>query len=301
MKHRGLLIAIPLSLAAPGRTAEPVLIVEHARGLTVTVDASQARPGGLLVVRLRSASALGAASALLDGRRTSFFATREGPRALVGIPVTATAGRAPLGIELRGRRGRRRLSVGFVVAERVFPSRATALADDRRALLSSRYAVRDSRRLLAALRTASETAHWNGPLRPPVDVSPRATFGVAERDSGAALVNQLLDGQYGEYHRGLDYEVPVGTLVQAPAAGVVVLATGLAVAGQTVVVDHGHGLVSVLCHLSRIDVAEGQWIEGRTPLGLSGESGAVSAPHVHWGTYLSGIAVDPSAIMAAAF
>jgi murein DD-endopeptidase MepM/ murein hydrolase activator NlpD len=301
MKHRGLLIALPLVFAAPTRAAEPVLVVEHARGLTVTIDATQARPGGLLVVRLRSARALGAASALLDGRRTPFFATREGPRALVGIPVTATAGPAPLGIELRGRRGRRRLSVAFVVTERVFPSRATALADDRRALLSSRYAVRDSRRLLAALRTASETAHWNGRLRPPVDASPRATFGMTERTTGGASANQLLDGQYGEYHRGLDYEVPVGTLVQAPAAGIVILSAQLAVAGLTVVVDHGHGLVSVLCHLSRIDVAEGQWLEGRTVLGVSGESGAVSAPHVHWGTYLSGIAVDPSAIMASAF
>jgi murein DD-endopeptidase MepM/ murein hydrolase activator NlpD len=301
MRLRGLVIAPLLVLGPVARAADSPLIVEHLAGLTITVDTSQARPGGLLVVKLHSPRPLGAVAATLNGWRAPFFSTSEGPRALLGIPVTIPAGPAQLGVELRGRRGRRRIAVGVVVAAERFASRATSLPADRSELLRASAAVRDSRRLLAALRSSSDTAYWNGPLRPPVDASARAAFGMAERSESGLPANQLLDALYGEYHRGLDYDVPTGTLVQAPAAGVVVLAAALTVAGQTVVIDHGHGLVSVLCHLSRIDVAEGQRIEGRTPIGLSGDTGAIATPQVHWGTYLSGIAVDPSAIMAVAF
>ena len=300
----GLLGFVIVPLLLLGQTAgapDAPLLVQHVSGLTITVDTSQARPGGLLVVRLRATRPLGAVAATLDGWRAPFFGTREGPRALLGIPATLTAGPAQVGIELRGRRGRRRIAVGIQVAQQRFASRATSLPAARLALLRTPGAVRDSRRLLATLRSASETAYWNGPLRPPVDAAQRSAFGVVERTESGLPVNQLLDGLYGEYHRGLDYDAPLGTVVQAPAAGVIVLANALAAAGKTVVIDHGHGLVSVICHLSRIDVTEGQKIEGRTPIGLSGDSGAVSAPQVHWGTYLSGIAVDPAAIMAAAF
>jgi murein DD-endopeptidase MepM/ murein hydrolase activator NlpD len=301
MGLRGLVIVPFFLLGEAAGAADAPLLVQHLSGLTVTVDTSQARPGGLLVVRLRAARPLGAVAATLDGWRAPFFTTPEGPRALLGIPATLTAGPAQLGIELRGRRGRRRIAVGIEVAQQRFANRATSLPAARIALLRAPGAVRDSRRLLAALRSASETAYWNGALRAPVDATPRSAFGAAERSESGLPVNQLIDGLYGEYHRGLDYDVPVGTVVQAPAAGVVVLASALAAAGQTVVIDHGHGLVSVICHLSRVDVAEGQKIEGRTPIGLSGDSGAVAAPQVHWGTYLSGIAVDPGVIMASAF
>jgi murein DD-endopeptidase MepM/ murein hydrolase activator NlpD len=65
-----------------------------------------------------------------------------------------------------------------------------------------------------------------------------------------------------------------------------------------VVLDHGQGVVSVLTHLSRIDVTEGQTVEGRTPIGLSGESGATPGPLLGWRTYVHGIAVDPRVVMA---
>jgi hypothetical protein len=297
MTFRSLTIALGLGLAPCALAAQTPLVVEHLRGLTVTIDSSQARPGGLLIVRLRPTRPIGPASALLDGRRAPFFSTREGPRALVGIPVTATPGPARLGLELRGRRGKRQLSIDFTIAAHPFGQRTLALPPAARALLAAPTAVRDSRRLLAAVRSASPIAHWQGLLRPPVDVPPRATFGLAERVEGGLLLDQLTDGIYGEYHRGVDYDVPPGTLVQSPGAGMVALAEGLTAAGQTVVIDHGHGLVSVISHLERIEVVAQQWIEGRTPLGSSGASGAVAAPHVHWATYLNGVAVDPAVLL----
>ena len=80
----------------------------------------------------------------------------------------------------------------------------------------------------------------------------------------------------------------------APAAGTVLFAGPLDLSGQTVVIDHGQGVVSVLCHLSRLDVRRGRRGGARAPVGLSGETGPrARRPMVQWRVYLHGIAVDP--------
>ncbi len=290
-----------LVLLAPAPPTAAEVVARQERGLTITLDTSRAAPGGLIVVHMRSARPLGYSTALLDGRRAQFFPAPGGLRALVGIPVTATAGPADMGIEIRGRRGKRQMSIPFTIAARTYPSRPRPLAPDKRAVIESPAALRDSRRLLGALRTASPEAHWVGALQPPVPAAPRVSFGSAEGSAGGPPYNERLDGVFGEYHRGLDYDTPVGTLVQAPAAGVVLLAAPLTVSGLTLVIDHGHGLLSVLCHLNRIDVREGQWLEGRTPVGLSGDSGVVDGPQLHCGTYVNGVAVDPNVLVQGAF
>jgi murein DD-endopeptidase MepM/ murein hydrolase activator NlpD len=290
---------IALFTSAPELDAQ--VVVREVPGLTITLDTAGARPGGLLVARIHSTHPLGTTTALLDGRRAPFFPAEQGLRALVGIPVTARAGTATLGIEIRGRRGRRRLSVDFAIAVKAYPQRTPALSEPQLRAVESAATLHDSRRLLALLRTASPTAHWKGPFQPPVQVEARISFGVGEGNPDGPPLNERLDGIHGEYHRGLDYDVPSGTLVQAPAAGTVLATLPLGVGGLTLVLDHGHGLVSILCHLSRIDVREGQWVESRTPLGLSGETGVVERPHLHWGVYVHGIAVDPGLLIQTTF
>ncbi len=98
---------------------------------------------------------------------------------------------------------------------------------------------------------------------------------------------------WGEYHRGLDYLVPAGTPVSSPAAGTVLFAGPLLLTGETVVLDHGQGLVSVFYHLASTPVREGDWVEAGAPLGLTGETGIAAVPHLHWGVYVHGVAVDP--------
>jgi murein DD-endopeptidase MepM/ murein hydrolase activator NlpD len=76
----------------------------------------------------------------------------------------------------------------------------------------------------------------------------------------------------------------------------VLLAGPLALAGETVVIDHGQGVVSALFHLSRIDVAAGARVEPRAPIGLSGDTGMTPVPQVQWRTYVHGVAVDPTVL-----
>ncbi len=73
------------------------------------------------------------------------------------------------------------------------------------------------------------------------------------------------------------------------------MAEPLLLTGLTLVLDHGQGLVSLLCHLDRLDVRVGDRVEPGAPVGLSGATGLAPFPHLHWATYLHGIAVDPEA------
>ena len=84
-------------------------------------------------------------------------------------------------------------------------------------------------------------------------------------------------------HNGLDIAVPTGTPVVAPMGGTVILADpNLFYEGGCVFLDHGRGLVSVLMHMSRIDVKAGDVIEQGEQLGLSGATGRVTGAHLHW-------------------
>jgi hypothetical protein len=284
------LLLVAFLFAAPLSAQE---VVRRVGRYTVTAEVGSAHPGGLIVARLRATRPINAmAYANIDGRRVRFLGTSSGLRALVPLPADFPSGPTTLGVELVGR-GRIRIPVPITVAARSYPPRVVVIPEWLRGLLSSPRRVRDSRRLLLTLRTVSALQQWRGAFQPPVDVPPSTSFGSPQTYIGGSPVEGMMDSVYGEYHRGLDYEVPEGTTVQAPAAGTVLLAGPLALTGNTVVLDHGQGVVSVFYHLSRIDVVPGQPLEGRAPLGLSGESGLAVAPHVHWGVYVSGVAVDP--------
>jgi murein DD-endopeptidase MepM/ murein hydrolase activator NlpD len=286
-----LLAPVLLALAAaPGFAQE---IVRRAGRYTVTADVTDAYPGGLIVARLRASRPIFAmAYANMDGRRFRFLATAAGLRALVALPADFPAGPATLGVELVGR-GRVRIPVPITVAARSYPPRTVLIPEDRRPLLASPRRVRDSRQLLLTLRTITAYQQWRGAFQPPVEVPPTMSFGSPQTYIGGSPVEGMMDSVYGEYHRGLDYPVPEGTTVQAPAAGTVLLAGPLTLTGNTVALDHGQGVISVFYHLSRIDVVPGQQVEARAPVGLSGESGLAVSPHLHWGVYVSGVAVDP--------
>ena len=103
------------------------------------------------------------------------------------------------------------------------------------------------------------------------------------------------NGEAGAYHSGLDVAVPTGTVVLAPADGVVTLATAtpFTLEGNLLMVDHGMGLNSAFMHLSRIDVKVGEHVRRGQPIALSGMTGRATGPHLHWGMKWRDARVDP--------
>ncbi|MDM1763163.1 peptidoglycan DD-metalloendopeptidase family protein [Acinetobacter sichuanensis] len=104
---------------------------------------------------------------------------------------------------------------------------------------------------------------------------------------------RFFNGEERAPHSGLDIPAPVGQKVVAPASGVVVGVGDYFFNGQTVLVDHGQGLISMFCHLSKINVVKGQKLTQGEVLGLVGKTGRVTGPHLHWGMSLNNARVDP--------
>lgn len=98
-------------------------------------------------------------------------------------------------------------------------------------------------------------------------------------------------------HSGLDIPAPIGQKVVAPADGIVVQTGDYFFNGKTVLIDHGQGLISMFCHLSKIEVSKGQHITQGELLGLVGNTGRVTGPHLHWGMSLNDARVDPQLLL----
>jgi murein DD-endopeptidase MepM/ murein hydrolase activator NlpD len=118
------------------------------------------------------------------------------------------------------------------------------------------------------------------------------------RISGGYGSQRILNGAPRAPHRGLDIAAPPGTPVGAMASGVVSLAeTDLYFTGGTVMIDHGHGLHSIYAHLRDVLVEAGQDVAQGAVLGTVGSTGRAAGPHLHWGVYWFGQAVDPALLV----
>ncbi|MBJ9984860.1 peptidoglycan DD-metalloendopeptidase family protein [Acinetobacter sp. S40] len=104
---------------------------------------------------------------------------------------------------------------------------------------------------------------------------------------------RFFNGEERAPHSGLDIPAPIGQKVIAPADGIVVQMGDYFFNGKTVLIDHGQGLISMFCHLSKIEVKQGQKIHQGEVLGLVGKTGRVTGPHLHWGMSLNNARVDP--------
>jgi murein DD-endopeptidase MepM/ murein hydrolase activator NlpD len=95
-------------------------------------------------------------------------------------------------------------------------------------------------------------------------------------------------------HKGMDISAGSGAPIVAPRAGTIAATGDYFFNGNTVLVDHGQGFITMYCHMSEIAVAEGQQVATGDILGAVGATGRVTGPHLHFGTYLNGTAVDPA-------
>ncbi len=111
-------------------------------------------------------------------------------------------------------------------------------------------------------------------------------------------LKRILDGEPRSQHRGVDLEAPYGTPVKAANCGKIALIRNCYLSGRTVIIDHGGGLYTLYAHLSRVYVRQGDYIDRGQTIGLSGQSGRATGPHLHWGISYLGIRIDPQAFMS---
>jgi murein DD-endopeptidase MepM/ murein hydrolase activator NlpD len=128
----------------------------------------------------------------------------------------------------------------------------------------------------------------------PVPRDLRMQAPVDGRRSSSFGLRRVFNGQARQPHSGMDIAAATGTPVVAPLAARVADTGDYFFNGQTVWLDHGGGLLSMLCHLSRTDVRAGDSLAAGQPLGAVGATGRVTGPHLHWSVLLNRTSVDPA-------
>ena len=207
-------------------------------------------------------------------------------RVLVGIDLDVAPGPHPVTIRASdGRTGRHVLQV----EGKEFPTRQLTVDPafvTPPAEVQDRI-VREAQRLNAIWASDTPTPYWTGPFVRPVPQDANSAFGK----------RSVFNGQRRSPHGGADFASPAGTPVQAPNAGRVVVAGDLYYTGGTVAIDHGLGLISLVAHLSSIDVEEGARVEAGEVVGRVGATGRVTGAHLHWTVRARGARVDPLSLL----
>jgi murein DD-endopeptidase MepM/ murein hydrolase activator NlpD len=145
-------------------------------------------------------------------------------------------------------------------------------------------ALKEAKEIEAIHAKITSEPLWDKPFSVPISGETKGTnFGH----------RRVFNGQPRAPHAGADLHAGLGTPVHAANRGRVVLAKDLFFTGNTVIIDHGLGVYSLYAHLSRIDVKVGQMVSNSELLGLSGATGRVTGPHLHWGMMVQGARVDP--------
>ncbi len=112
-------------------------------------------------------------------------------------------------------------------------------------------------------------------------------------------LRRFFNGEERNPHSGLDFAGGAGTPIKAPAAGKVILIGNYFFNGNTVFVDHGQGLISMFCHMSKVDVKLGQSLPRGGIVGRVGATGRATGPHMHWNVSLNDARVDPAIFIGA--
>ncbi len=242
-------------------------------------------PGGVAWLALGPANAPPQAFTEVGGERVPVLVQGDAIAwtALVGIPLAAPVG--PAHLRVVPAEGSER-DLGYTVAPKKYQEQRLTVAP-RTVDLSPEDNARYER----------ERAHQQqvmATFTTPLPAQLRMRAPVPGRRSSSFGLRRVFNGQPRNPHSGMDIAAPAGTPVAAPLPGRVIDTGDYFFNGGTVWLDHGGGLLTMYCHLSRIGVQVGQMLGTGEPLGDVGATGRVTGPHLHWGVMLNRCMVDPA-------
>lgn len=274
------ILVFGLTAAWPQPTADPVTLTP------VVVVA-----GSPELIRVAAAGAT-AVDGEWMGRKIEFFRGRDGRTwyALAGVDVEGAVGASTLRISIKISGGAERdLSRTIEIHEAHYRTGSLSVVPQfvepgPEAMKEIEAEVALKQKVFGA--SAPEPL-WSGDFRAPVMATATDSFGT----------RRMFNGKLASVHKGMDFRARMGTLVRAGNSGVVVLARKLYYEGNCVAIDHGMGLYTIAMHLSRIDVKEGQRMAKGQRIGLSGATGRVTGPHLHWAVRWEGAYLDPAKLL----
>ena len=244
----------------------------------VTLPTESHVPGGVVLLPVPGA-ADSPPTVKLGESRAMVLRVKDQWLAVVGVPLATEPG--PLKISIGSEK-----DAVIEIKSKQYRVQKLKVAPKMVDLAPADQARTDSERprIQAALATFSDAPPSTLRLLPPIPGPRSSSYGL----------RRVFNDQPRNPHTGMDIAAPTGTPIKSPAPGRVIDTGEFFFNGNTVLVDHGQGLVTMYCHLSAIDVKAGDELKTGDVLGKVGATGRVTGPHLHWGVVLNGTMVDPA-------
>lgn len=256
-------------------------------------------PGAWVEVRLRTLPLVqGNTTAvyvenLLNGRPVGFFAGQSlrffpfeaGFAALLGIDAFTAPDTYTLRLEgVDSERPWQPFEQPVLVQSGGFGTQQITVGPELAPLLEPAVRQEEDAFLSTLYSRFTETQYWEGLFQAPVtNTVVTARYGDGRSYNG---------GPVEIFHTGVDFAGTVGTPIFAPANGVVLYRDTLELRGQTVVIDHGLGVMSAYFHLSEMFVEVDELVEAGQMIGAGGSTGLSTGPHLHWELRVNDVAVN---------
>ena len=258
-----------------------VSLLASAGSQALTLDSTPV-PGGIAVITLPA----DAEPATARYRDRKVLVTRNDNNehiAVIGLSLGSKPGRHYL--KVKNTAGETQ-NLGFQVEDKAYEEQHITIKDKRKVNPEKRdmeRITRESKQIKSALRHWSQQDDVALAFEKPVEGPTSSPFGL----------RRFFNEQARNPHSGLDIAAPEGTPIRAPAPGTVIETGDFFFNGNTVLLDHGQGLVTMYCHMNKIDVTPGQNVDSGEVLGEVGMTGRVTGPHLHWGVSLNDARIDP--------
>jgi len=238
-------------------------------------------PGGVAVINLGHQQK--PVKAYFDKHRVMVLEQAQNWYAIIGLPLSLKPGHYTLTYHTQQKQTR---TADFQVKSKEYAIQRLTLKNKRM--------VNPTARDLKRIHKESTIIHhalasWRA--TPEVDLDfDMPVKGILSSPFG---LRRIFNGEPRKPHSGLDIAAAVGTPIKAPASGIVVATGDYFFNGNTVLLDHGQGLVTMYCHMSKVEVRPGQHVKRGQVIGLVGKTGRVTGPHLHWGVSLNNTMVEP--------
>ena len=208
--------------------------------------------------------------------------------AIIGIPLSVGPGTQVFTLTKTDGSEQR---LAFQVQEKAYTEQHLTITNNRQVNPNAEDMQRITRERIE-MDTAFST--WTDDLEP-VFMMKEPVEGVRSSSFG---LRRFFNGQARNPHSGMDIAANEGTPIYAPAPGIVRATGNYFFNGNTIILDHGHGLISLYCHMNTIDVEVGSTVKTGEQIGKVGQTGRVTGPHLHWSINLNNTRVDPALFLS---
>ncbi len=203
--------------------------------------------------------------------------------AIVGIPLKTKPSMQFITVNFANNK---KQNINFEILDKTYQKQYITIKNKRQVnpnKLDMPRIIREKKEIITAFR------HWNDSTRP----TTKLLWPLSGKVSSTFGLQRFYNNEPRNPHSGIDIAASTGTPIKAPAKATVIAIGNYFFNGLTIMLDHGHGLITMYCHLSQTNVGLGEQVSTGQLIGLVGTTGRSTGPHLHWSVSLNDSRINP--------